>query len=156
MRNIWTILVKQGKYRVLPLLTFYILTTCMILVRIYSTIWLWKIKVKSSCVFLLFPSTLKFGLGLDQTWVNVEMSITLQHSQSAIRQSVQQRTSRGAGELAQFPHRLIRLGRIIASAIIFIFITCVLCVLVMIDLTKDKEERKIYVSDGFDYYVPSL
>ena len=36
--NVWTFLYKQGKYKVLPLSTFYILATILMLVRIFAEI----------------------------------------------------------------------------------------------------------------------
>ena len=39
VRNIWVILYRQGKYKVLPLLTFYVLATLLVLFRIYDAIW---------------------------------------------------------------------------------------------------------------------
>ena len=39
MCNVWWFLVKQKKYRVLPLLVFYVLTVPLLATRFYYTIW---------------------------------------------------------------------------------------------------------------------
>ena len=41
--NARTILIKQGKYRVLPLLIFYSVATLLVLLHQYNTIWIWAI-----------------------------------------------------------------------------------------------------------------
>ena len=46
-RNIWTILVKKRKYKVLPLFIFYALGTILIMFRLYTELWLWDIAYKS-------------------------------------------------------------------------------------------------------------
>ena len=38
IRNIWVILFKKGKYKVLPLLTFYILAILLVILRMYDAI----------------------------------------------------------------------------------------------------------------------
>ena len=40
--NILSILVRQGRYKSLPLLTFYMLATVLLVVRIFSEIMWWK------------------------------------------------------------------------------------------------------------------
>ena len=61
--NIWTILFTQGKYKVEPLLTFFILATMLILIRIFYAILYWK-DVIEHWFITLYTITLKFGLGL--------------------------------------------------------------------------------------------
>ena len=41
LRNAWVILIKNRKYTVLPLLTFYVLAFLLIVFRIYTEFWLW-------------------------------------------------------------------------------------------------------------------
>ena len=53
--NIWTILIKQRKYRVLPLLTFYIVATLLVLNRLYSSIWFSFALVYDSLIAFLGP-----------------------------------------------------------------------------------------------------
>ena len=62
--NIVTILVKQKKYKVLPLLNFYILATFLIVFRIAFQVWWWVWTVKRWIFFFLLGQTLKFVIGI--------------------------------------------------------------------------------------------
>lgn len=45
VHNIWAYLIKQGKYKTIPLLLFYILAVLLCILRIYYTIWYFSVWV---------------------------------------------------------------------------------------------------------------
>ena len=41
--NIWTFLIRQGKYKTIPLSLFYLLTAWLVVMRIYYSVWYFSI-----------------------------------------------------------------------------------------------------------------
>ena len=147
--NIWTILIKRRKYRVLPLLTFYIVATLLVLNRLYLSIWYFTASLECKPLLAFLGSlTSKFCLGLDQTWVNIELSLSLKHSLDAIGQ----RTS----VAESYPHRFIKYGRIAITTFIFVFITVVFTIIMIADNFLNLEERQAFLQAGVGYYAPTL
>ena len=72
--NFWVYIIKQAKYKVLPLLMFYLITIALILLRIETTVmydqW-YNISLN------IMPSLLKVNLGLQQAWIIVELSVSM-------------------------------------------------------------------------------
>ena len=62
--NIWTFLIKQGKYKTVPLLLFYILTVWLIAMRIYYSVWYFNVWINSEIVISEIKNVLKINLGL--------------------------------------------------------------------------------------------
>ena len=85
MRNIWTILVKQGKFKVLPLLTFYIVATTLILIRIVFSLWNFQTLDNWNVFFMLSPQSLKFVIGINMTWVTIELCLCIRHCLNTIK-----------------------------------------------------------------------
>ena len=125
LHNTYTIIIKQKKYKVAPLLTFYIVTTMMILMYIYFEIYLWKITKKQNVFFIIMPIVLKFGLGLDQTWVNIELSVSFKHSLDTILNA----------ELScDYPWKFIKNGRFLVTVLIWTLIFAFAISLVIVEL----------------------
>ena len=85
--NVVVILIRGGKYKVLPLLTFYILIILLFCMRLYNGIFLWALLTKQISTLLYAPLGLKFAVGLVQTWVNVEMCTSIRHSLKMIKRA---------------------------------------------------------------------
>ena len=65
MRNIYFILYKQGRFRVLPMLVFYVLSTMLITVRAITSIWILPAYYESWLFLLNFPFTAKAAIGFN-------------------------------------------------------------------------------------------
>ena len=65
VRNVKKFLIGLKKYRVLPILTFYILSTLIVLTRFIMLIWWFPFFAKGELFFIHSPACLKFGLGLN-------------------------------------------------------------------------------------------
>ena len=63
--NSWTILYKQGRWRVLPLTTFYVLSLLLVLFHIYSAIMFAVILLDSNILLQLIYQTLMFAITID-------------------------------------------------------------------------------------------
>ena len=71
--NSYLYLWKGAKYRVLPLLVFYLLSMTLVILRFYGAIWFFVVH---KIIFIAyFPITCKFCLGLMQTWIMVELCL---------------------------------------------------------------------------------
>ena len=78
--NIWTFLIKQGNYKTVPLLLFYILTVWLIMMRIYYSVWYFNVWINSEIVVAEYKNVLKINLGLVQCWLLYELSLRISES----------------------------------------------------------------------------
>ena len=70
----------------LPLLSFYIWATILVMVRIYTYIWNFQMMIDAAPVVLyISASTLKFAIGIGLVWVNVELSLSIYYSMQVMR-----------------------------------------------------------------------
>ena len=84
IRNFMKIIVGSKKKDTLPLLAFYFLSFYIIIIRIYYAIWYLQIEANFQITPSLMPLTLKFLLGLDQTWIIVELCLRINYSISIV------------------------------------------------------------------------
>ena len=124
MRNIWTILVKQGKWKVLPLLIFYIIATTLIVVRLIFTIWHFELINNWNTIFMILPQNLKFLIGINMTWVTLELCFCIRHCLNTIK-------SVGDEDKPIFPHNRIKWGRIVVATFVIGY-SCVLLIALII------------------------
>ena len=75
--NFVKIIVKQGKYKVLPLSTFYALALPLLILRFYLDIWFFPAGFRPIFSVILAPPTLKFLIAVNQAWVNVELCLSI-------------------------------------------------------------------------------
>ena len=78
--NVWKFLVKQGRYRVLPLVSFYVLAISITLVKVYIACQFAPVMVEFQVFPQLICQTLMFTLILQQSWVNMELCYGIVHN----------------------------------------------------------------------------
>ena len=109
--HIWTILWKQGKYHVLPLLNFYVVATLLILNSLNRALRSSTMLLEYPIVGLLADQTLKFCLGVNMTWVNIELILSFKNTLNFINHKPTSNRS-----------CFIKYGRIITTIFIYLFI----------------------------------
>ena len=115
LRNIWVILYMQGRFRVLPMLVYYVLATLQIIVRAIFSVWLVPAYFESWLFVLNFPFTAKAAIGFNQTWVISELCLIVRYSISLAKTNIIQQTSVNA------PTKSIQRGRVLVAALVVIF-----------------------------------
>lgn len=73
----WTIVIKQEKYKVLPLLTFYIIAALLLLVELYNALMWFATSVNISIWTVFMPIALMTALALDQAWIMIELCMRI-------------------------------------------------------------------------------
>ena len=63
--NVWTILIKNRKYQVLSLTTFYVVAGTLILFRMENAVWIWQNIDQARLLTSLFPIVSKFSIGIN-------------------------------------------------------------------------------------------
>ena len=94
--NFVKIIVKQGKYKVLPLSTFYALALPLLMIRFYLDIWFFPAGWHPRFTVLFAPPTMKFLIAVNQAWVNVELCLSIR---LAIQSSVAPKISNSQDEM---------------------------------------------------------
>ena len=85
IRNIWFILMKQERYKVIPLTAFYMITTLLCIFRIFSVIYVLEWWINMNIVGLLGPAILKLASGVIQVWITIELTMKIHLSIKVIR-----------------------------------------------------------------------
>ena len=65
----------------LPLVNFYVLSFILVVMQIVLMFSFFPIQMKCWITLQLMPLIIKFLLGLELTWINVELITTLRYSQ---------------------------------------------------------------------------
>ena len=140
-----TILVKQGKYNVIPLVNFYLLATLLVICRICDQFFMWPVIVYEWIIMYLLGQSLKFVLGLQQVWINCELISSMRHSMRLVKEGN-----------TEFPARFFYLGRIF----IVIFTSLFLLIVIIVSLVKqfqlDHDEWMHFGSAALIYFVPVM
>ena len=105
--NVWKILIKQGRFKVLPLTTFYILAIMVVIAHTYYAIMLGKILLYFYVLPQLMCQILMFGITLQQTWVVIELCLVIVH--------IRKQMSNGS---PVFPQGFIKWARVIVSLLV--------------------------------------
>lgn len=82
IHNIVKFLIGQSRWRVAPLLWFYLLTCIYLLMRICSLIFVLGDK---TAVDLYLPSVMKLLLGYTQIWTTIELNIRVNQCRHALK-----------------------------------------------------------------------
>ena len=78
--NSWAFLIKQGKYKTLPLLLFYILAILLSVDRIAYSILFFGIYLDHGIVLLSMKAFFYFNVGLVQCWSILELALRVRES----------------------------------------------------------------------------
>ena len=114
--NIWWFLVKQGRYRVYPLLLYYILAVLFLLSRLYFTIWFFKINMLVPPLAAMTPPTLKCMLVLVQCWIMIELGLRIRANIKAQDEAVAASFGR------QSTGRIIKCGHVLLTVFIVFYL----------------------------------
>ena len=132
--NVWRILIKQRKYKVLPLLSFYTAAALNVILRLVSSIWFFNtVEDHQMTILVMDILATKFMIGIDHTWINIELCLIINYS----LKSIQDPTSRPI-----FPIRHIKFGRIATVIFIAVFFTTINAIQLTLRYSK-KSERDI-------------
>ena len=85
--NAWKILIKQKKWNVLPLLIFYILAFLLLVIDSVKLILSFHWLMNQNVVFFLYGQTLKFLIGVEQVWINLELIFSIKYSIDAMNKA---------------------------------------------------------------------
>ena len=145
--NAWNLLIRRGKYKVVPLIIFYIVAITLVLERLYDHIGFWALITNQRVLPLLMHQTLKFVIGLDQAWVNLELCLSIRYNLKKIEKPQDD---------SLFPQRLIKNGRIILAIVIVCFCTLMFCFFEYHGHNASLEERERFIEWGLSEYVTTL
>ena len=73
--NTWKFLIRQRKYKIWPLLMFYILTICMSSMRIYTSLFYFFYALEGDIVAYLLTPILNLNVGAVQCWILFELGL---------------------------------------------------------------------------------
>mgnify|MGYP007082950636 CR=1 FL=1 len=80
LHNIYAFLYKQGKYRTLPLLVFYVLTVVLTGLRLFYNLWFFRNLVVEYDFVMLGMPLVKINMGLNQCWMLIELNLRVRLS----------------------------------------------------------------------------
>ena len=111
--NVWKFLIRQARYKVLPLVTFYVLALLLMSERVYFAIWFFALTYKkNSVLWQTLPLTIKAMIAVLQSWMITELCIRL-------HQSYKEFSSRGErGRASTSIDKCISVGRV--AVVVFI------------------------------------
>lgn len=95
-----------------------------------------------------FPIALKFALGLNQTWINIELCVIIRHSLEMIENSELDAPS--------FPHRFLKYGRIFLNSIILCFVIALGTIMLIKDMQTDSVERMQFGASSGKIFVYTM
>lgn len=113
LSNFWKILIKQEKYKVLPLVTFYALAIPLLIIRIYIAIYFFVYITDHQMLPFLLPCTLAFLMAIDLCWIITELSLRIRYSLKTGNSFHERRLKRNDS-----PALFIKRGRIVVTLVI--------------------------------------
>ena len=149
IHNSYKILYLQKKVYVIPLTTYYILALLIVILRIYDAIWNFTADQHQEVMTFLMPQTLEFFVGINLCWVIVELSLRIRFSLKIDETDLR-------ATIAASPESFIRKGRVVEATTIGLSVLIIAIVLIILDITMDKDTRKEIDRDGLLYYVFTL
>ena len=78
--NTYFFLYKQRKYKVYPILLFYVLSYTCIMLRIYHSIWMVTVLEYDQIIAVIGVTWVKFCIGIIQILVMTELTIRIEQS----------------------------------------------------------------------------
>ena len=113
--NSYTILYKQGKWRVVPLVKFYILSVMLVIFKILNAIFIVEIVCRYDLIGCWTSQYLCFSISLVVSWMICELFIRVTVTIKCIRDSYWQPSDKIA--------KILPCGRIILSIFIILFLS---------------------------------
>lgn len=142
LHNVWKILIKQCRLKVLPLTTFYILAIMIVIAHSYYAIELGSIILYSWVLPQVMCQILMFGLTLQQTWVVIELCLVIMH----IRKQM-------SGGNPVFPQTFIKWARVIVTLLVATWV-----VVLFVHFSKNDDLgfllRYAFLYNVLSFYVP--
>lgn len=129
--NIWKILIKRQKWKVLPLMTFYVLASLIIIMDIFKIVNFVNYFYSENIILHLYPPTLKFLLGVEQAWINIELIYCVKFSIEMARQAQ-----------TTFSERSLRIGRKIIIVFVVLVAITALAIFTVVDITLDDTAKQ--------------
>lgn len=77
LHNSWAFLWRQGKYKTLPLLLFYLVAVTLTLARLYYSLFVFYEFTDNFFAINQMMPVLKIELGLVQCWMMLELSLRI-------------------------------------------------------------------------------
>ena len=128
--NAWKILYRQGKWRTVPLLVFYVISIIAVSFRLIATIYWFSVKHNFRVFFICMQPIAKGCVGLIQCWMVLELTIVLR------RFNIIDNGGRVSIEDHKRQERCLNLGKwTTVGVIILIFSVCL--VIVSIDTRRN-------------------
>ena len=85
IHNIVMFMIKQSRWKMLPLLFFYIVAVMDLVIRIYSMIWVIEIYDNNSILAFYYPSVCKLVIGYTQFWTIGELTVRVVQCVNALQ-----------------------------------------------------------------------
>ena len=82
LRNVWAILVKQGEYKNLPIVMFYVFALIAIATRIICLFFYWDQQSHIADNLSFIQQSAKICVGFVQDWVTLELAIRIHNSKN--------------------------------------------------------------------------
>ena len=76
--NTYFFLYKQQKYKVYPLLLFYILSFTAIILRMYHSFWMIEVVLYQQVFAIIGPTWVKFSIGIVQILTMTELTLRIE------------------------------------------------------------------------------
>jgi hypothetical protein len=76
--NSYVFVYRQGRYKILPLVLFYVLTFGLTCLRIYFAIWFFNERNYQNLLVPIMTPVIKIDMGLVQCWMLFELALRVQ------------------------------------------------------------------------------
>ena len=93
---------------------------------------LWKYREIIIILLGILPLVLKFTLGLDLIWINIELILGLRHSLQMAKNTPQAKP---------FPKKCVAKGRVVLACTIISFLLLIVCFSIIVDIKLDEKQR---------------
>lgn len=148
IKNFWTIMIRQKRHNVMPVLAFYITSLPLAILRTYFAIWYVPVIAKAQITPFLLPLTLKFLLGIDQTWIIIELYLRINYSIKIVS---------SAESTHQPPERYIKNGRCFIGLLISTIAVTASALFIYKDVTiDDTEARRDFIEAALGSFAISI
>ena len=124
---------------------FYMLAFLLLVIDLVKLILSFQWFLNQDVVFFLYGQTLKFLIGVEQVWINVELIFSIKYSIDAMNKAT-----------ATFPVRKVKIGRIAVLTFIILYGTITLIRFLVAQMTFEDDERYDYNKQMLHYYVPVM
>ena len=119
---------------VVPLTTYYVLASLIVLLRIYDAIWNFTADEEVQVMTFLMPLTLEFFVGINICWVIVELSLRIRFSLKIDQNDLR-------ATIAASPEGFIRRGRFVVATAIGVATLIIAITLIVLEQLLDDTQR---------------